>query len=50
MKKIDDKKIIRDKLNSDLDYNKFLFNEFDELIISSLIFIFDFIKIFLASL
>ena len=30
-RKIDDKKIIRDKLNSDLDYNKFLFNEFDEL-------------------
>mgnify|MGYP001452814996 FL=1 len=30
-RKIDNKKIIRDKLNSDLDYNKFLFNEFDEL-------------------
>ena len=30
-RQIDDKKIIRDKLNSDLDYNKFLFNEFDEL-------------------
>ena len=30
-RKIYDKKIIRDKLNSDLDYNKFLLNEFDEL-------------------
>ncbi|MBT7694737.1 MAG: AAA family ATPase [Cryomorphaceae bacterium] len=30
-RKIDDKKMIRDKLNSDLDYNKFLLNEFDEL-------------------
>jgi DNA repair protein RecN (Recombination protein N) len=30
-RQIDDKKIIRNKLNSDLDYNKFLFNEFDEL-------------------
>ena len=30
-RQIDDKKIIRDKLNTDLDYNKFLFNEFDEL-------------------
>ena len=30
-RKIDNKKIIRDKLNSNLDYNKFLFNEFDEL-------------------
>ena len=30
-RQIDDKKIIRDKLNSNLDYNKFLFNEFDEL-------------------
>ena len=30
-RQIDDKKIIRDKLNLDLDYNKFLFNEFDEL-------------------
>ena len=30
-RQIDDKKIIRDTLNSDLDYNKFLFNEFDEL-------------------
>ena len=30
-RQIDDKKKIRDKLNSDLDYNKFLFNEFDEL-------------------
>ena len=30
-RQIDDKKIIRDKLNSDLDYNKFLFNEFDEI-------------------
>ena len=30
-RQIDEKKIIRDKLNSDLDYNKFLFNEFDEL-------------------
>ena len=30
-RQIDNKKIIRDKLNSDLDYNKFLFNEFDEL-------------------
>ena len=30
-RQIDDKKIIRDKLNSDLDYNKFLFNEFDKL-------------------
>ena len=30
-RKIYHKKIIRDKLNSDLDYNKFLLNEFDEL-------------------
>ena len=30
-RKIYDKKMIRDKLNSDLDYNKFLLNEFDEL-------------------
>ena len=30
-RKTDDKKMIRDKLNSDLDYNKFLLNEFDEL-------------------
>ncbi|MDC0923496.1 AAA family ATPase [Flavobacteriaceae bacterium] len=30
-RKIYDKKIIRDKLNSDLDYNKFLLNEFDQL-------------------
>ena len=30
-RQIDDKKLTRDKLNSDLDYNKFLFNEFDEL-------------------
>ena len=30
-RKIDNKKMIRDKLNSDLDYNKFLLNEFDEL-------------------
>ena len=30
-RKINKKKIIRDKLNSDLDYNKFLLNEFDEL-------------------
>ena len=30
-RKTDDKKMIRDKLNLDLDYNKFLLNEFDEL-------------------
>ena len=30
-RKTDDKKMIRDKLNSDLDYNKFLLNEFDDL-------------------
>ena len=35
-RQIDDKKIIRDKLNSDLDYNKFLFNEFDELNLDNL--------------
>ena len=30
-RQIEDKKIIREKLNSDLDYNKFLFSEFEEL-------------------
>ena len=30
-KKLDDKILLRDKLNSDLDYNKFLLDEFNEL-------------------
>ena len=30
-KKLDDKLLLRDKLNSDLDYNKFLLDEFNEL-------------------
>ena len=30
-KKIETKRLIREKLNSDLDYNKFLFSEFEEL-------------------
>ena len=30
-KELDDKILLRDKLNSDLDYNKFLHNEFDNL-------------------
>ncbi len=35
-KELDYKKLLRDKLNSDLDYNKFLHNEFDNLEISNI--------------
>ena len=35
-KELDYKKSLRDKLNSDLDYNKFLHNEFDNLEISNI--------------
>ena len=35
-KKIEEKRLIREKLNSDFDYNKFLYNEFQDLDLENL--------------